>query len=92
MRPSGGKLVCAKCGVTTASTGPTSVSKAVTKETVIVDSVKDKVDMLPTADYICEKCGNAKAFYFMRQTRSADEATTRFLECTKCGYKWREYR
>ena len=91
MRPQGGKLVCAKCNTTSISGGPTVSSKSKDRETVIVD-MKDKVDLLPIADYICEKCGHGKAYYYMRQTRSADEATTRFLECTKCAYKWREYR
>ena len=96
MRPVNGVLTCPKCGATRESSGsaPVIKSKAVedVKKGIMVDVEKDKMSLLPTADYPCEKCGNDKAYYYMRQTRSADEATTRFLECTKCGHKWREYR
>jgi DNA-directed RNA polymerase subunit M len=95
MRPKDGALACPKCGATKAAkSNVVSVSKAVEdpKKGLIVDVEKDKVSLLPTDTYFCEKCGNDKAYYFFRQTRAADEATTRFLECTKCGHKWRDYR
>lgn len=93
LRPIKGAMTCPKCGYSKEGGQSLVVKgKAVEKETVMVDSA-DRMDVLPTTDeYKCEKCGNGKAFYFMRQTRSADEATTRFLECTACGFKWREYR
>lgn len=91
-RGADGRLVCAKCGTSSVASGPTVSSKATVRETVVVDAEKDKISLLPTGDYFCDKCGNSKAYYFFRQTRSADEATTRFLECTKCGHKWRDYR
>ena len=33
----------------------------------------------------------SKNIYELKQTRSADEAPTRFFECAKCGHKWRDY-
>ncbi|MHB8586846.1 MAG: transcription factor S [Thermoplasmatota archaeon] len=97
LRPSGGVLACARCGTTVQpGGGPSLVVKQKATEdptkSVVVDMEKDKIDLLPTADVQCEKCGNGKAYYFFRQTRAADEATTRFFECTKCNYRWRDYR
>ena len=46
---------------------------------------------LPTISAHCEKCGNGEAVWWMLQTRSADEATTQFYRCTKCGHTWRNY-
>ncbi|GAH37902.1 unnamed protein product, partial [marine sediment metagenome] len=40
----------------------------------------------------CKKCGNEKAFFWTVQTRSGDEAETKFFKCTKCEFTWREYR
>jgi DNA-directed RNA polymerase, subunit M/Transcription elongation factor TFIIS len=39
----------------------------------------------------CPKCGNHEAYYWMIQTRAADEPPTRFYKCVKCGHTWREY-
>ena len=42
---------------------------------------------------ICEKCGHNEASWVIRQTRAADEPSTRIYQCTnpKCKHKWREY-
>ncbi|HZD35757.1 MAG TPA: transcription factor S [Nitrososphaeraceae archaeon] len=55
----------------------------------VMDS--DAPDTLPTTTIQCTKCGNMTAFWWMLQTRSADEATTQFYRCTSCSYTWRNY-
>ncbi len=35
------------------------------------------------------KCGSKRTISFQRQTRSADEGSTTFAQCIKCGAKWR---
>jgi len=55
--------------------------------------IKDKdVDTLPTVDAMCPKCKNDKAHFWTSQTRSGDEAETKFFRCKKCRNTWREYR
>ncbi|MCS7097449.1 MAG: transcription factor S [Candidatus Methanomethyliaceae archaeon] len=64
----------------------------ISKETLIIKEIKEKVDAtLPKTKAECLKCGNREAYYWMMQTRRADEAPTRFYRCTKCGHTWREY-
>ena len=46
---------------------------------------------LPTTKIICGKCKHNEATFYLRQTRAADEPTTRFYQCTKCKHRWREY-
>ena len=67
---------------------------------VTVETSKHDVDSIavnegalnmPTTSADCEKCHNDKAYFWLEQTRAADEAPTRFLQCLKCGHKWREY-
>jgi len=48
-------------------------------------------DTNPTIKLDCEKCGHDEAVWWMFQTRSADEPTTRFYRCQKCKYTWRDY-
>lgn len=48
-------------------------------------------DVMPTTIATCPKCGHKKAYFWTSQTRSADEAETRFFKCVKCKHTWREY-
>jgi len=61
------------------------------KKKVQVVSSKE-VDTLPTINEKCKKCGNVEAYFWTVQTRSGDEAETKFFKCTKCEFNWREYR
>ena len=54
----------------------------------IAENIKKK---LPKIKVFCPKCGHNEAVWWIRQTRSADEAPTTFYRCTKCKYSWREY-
>jgi DNA-directed RNA polymerase subunit M len=89
-------LLCRKCGFqkplgsSESQRFVESIEKP--RETVIVkDTTKGDDRTLPITKAECPKCGNTKAYYWMMQTRSADEASTRFYQCTKCKHTWREY-
>jgi len=60
------------------------------KEIVVVEKEK-QFEVLPETVIVCPQCNNKKAFWWMQQTRSGDEAPTRFYKCTKCKHVWREY-
>lgn len=64
--------------------------KVVSKENNI-EIVENNVEAYPIVDAKCEKCGNDKAYYWLVQTRSSDEAETKFMKCTKCQHVWRDY-
>jgi len=53
---------------------------------------KEDMDVLPIISIPCKKCGHNKAQFWTVQTRSGDEAETKFFRCVKCQYTWREYR
>lgn len=61
------------------------------KKEIGIMSSKD-TETLPIISEICKKCGNEKAYFWTVQTRSGDEAETKFFRCTKCDFTWREYR
>lgn len=93
MFPKDNTLHC-KCGF----------EKGMTKELVVKYAISEKIDAkdtviftgedintLPTTKEICPKCGNREAFWWLQQTRRADESETRFFRCSSCKYTWREY-
>lgn len=57
-------------------------------DTLVLDEI---TDTLPRTRVECPKCGHFEAYWVMRQTRAADEPTTRIYRCTKCSHTWREY-
>jgi len=61
------------------------------KEEAIVVGKREQEKNLPKTKIICPKCGNDEAYYYLQQTRAADEPPTVFYICTKCGYSWRGY-
>ncbi|MEM4699357.1 MAG: transcription factor S [Candidatus Nezhaarchaeales archaeon] len=89
------KLICKLCGYIedSPSTKGIKVSRridrALQETTVIVPSELPKV--MPSIKAQCPKCGHNEAYWWLVQTRRADEGSTRFYRCVKCGYTWREY-
>ncbi|MEM2240755.1 MAG: transcription factor S [Candidatus Bathyarchaeia archaeon] len=61
------------------------------KLVTVISREEQKLRTLPTMRIECPKCGNDTAYVWQVQTRSADESSTQFLRCTKCGYTFREY-
>ncbi|HDH91361.1 MAG TPA: transcription factor S [Candidatus Aenigmarchaeota archaeon] len=61
------------------------------KREIVIMGKDEGLKELPVTQIICPRCGNDKAYWWMQQTRSADEPPTLFYRCTKCGYSWRSY-
>lgn len=89
--PKDGKLEC-ECGYTNdlSDDNQYEVSGKI-NETESVKVLSNASTPKSTIREICPECGHDEASYELKQTRSADEAPTRFFECAKCGHKWREY-
>ena len=56
----------------------------------VISKEQAKIRTMPITKVECPKCSNTEAYWWMVQTRSADEASTQFFRCTKCSYTWRE--
>ena len=52
-------------------------------------NVMKVIPELPDGLFKCGKCKSYKTEYNERQTRSADEPTTKFCYCHTCGHRWR---
>mgnify|MGYP001772722513 CR=1 FL=1 len=90
-------LVCSRCGYKeeAASNASLKMSSRIehgVKEKMVIIGGEENVANLPiTRDVTCKRCGAQEAYYWVLQTRAADEPPTRFYKCVKCGYVWREY-
>ena len=103
----GNSIKCTNCGSTIEMKTQNNVSDNDTsnlslenssissdREIRILDDTNEKHDTsnpLPTIEVDCPKCGNGKAFWWIAQTRSADEPSTQFFRCTTCNNTWRNY-
>jgi len=83
---------CARCNYSTKEKVKLNTSEKI-KETseIAVVSSKD-TQAFPKVAEICKKCKNNECYFWTVQTRSGDEAETKFFKCTKCEHTWREYR
>jgi len=88
-------LVCPKCNYEKTASSPMPVSRITEKSSedqiVVISKREHDLQTLPTATIECPKCGNNQAYVWQVQTRGADESSTQFFRCTKCGYTFREY-
>jgi len=86
--------ICRNCGhISHSKKITTSISERIKNEKrkIPILTEEDALKQYPKTKIICPKCGNNEAYWYMQQTRAADEPPTRFYSCTKCGHKWREY-
>uniref|UniRef100_A0A7C2NZB0 Transcription factor S n=1 Tax=candidate division WOR-3 bacterium TaxID=2052148 RepID=A0A7C2NZB0_UNCW3 len=90
-------LICPKCGYkkTMAEEEAPKVAKIIKPNpqrlVAVIGKEEQELRTLPTVQVECPKCGNNLAYVWQVQTRGADESSTQFLRCTKCGYTFREY-
>lgn len=88
--PSGKTAVCRSCGKRADKHVNVKITTKIAKKDMVV--IEDNTPDLPTTSKECKKCRNNVAYYWLIQTRSADEPPTQFFKCTKCKYTWREYK
>jgi DNA-directed RNA polymerase subunit M len=91
MLPDKEGLVCKKCGYKHAKEKSNEAIMIKEKNGKDEIPIIDNIETLPKTKKSCAKCGNNEAFWWLMQTRKADEGETHFYKCTKCGYTWREY-
>ena len=87
-------LVCRKCGKEyRGKHEKLTISEEMHEEKkgIVIMDKNETQSELPSTHIMCPKCEHNEAFWWMQQTRSADEPPTLFYRCKKCGYSWRSY-
>jgi transcription factor S len=88
---SGKKVLYCNCGFSKELDSETGAEIKETVEASKKIEVVENIEINPKVKIKCEKCGNGVAYYWIQQTRGADEPETRFFKCAKCEHTWREY-
>jgi len=84
-------LSCPKCGYETKKAErEVDFIKPSKEKIIVIGKEEQKIRTLPKTTAECPKCGNLQAFYWLVQTRGADESSTQFFRCVRCGTTWRE--
>ena len=94
MKTEGEEWVCTSCAETESREADEDfVTSEVQDTSDVIETAEDvQLEGQPTTDdETCEECGNSEAYYYFKQTASADEPPTRFFKCTECGHQWRGY-
>ena len=83
---------CARCSYSTKERPNLKIKEKVEDKQEIAVMKEKEVDTLPTVEALCKKCKHTVAHFWTSQTRSSDEAETKFYRCVKCKHTWREYK
>jgi transcription factor S len=87
-------LTCKKCGYTSKPPAYDKLDCKIInhspKQMIAVIDKKEDLSVEPTITIECPNCGNNRAYVWQVQTRGADESSTEFMRCTRCGYTFRE--
>ena len=83
---------CSRCGTDAGSKVKLEASEKVEVAGEIAVVTEGENEINPKVEIECSKCKHKEAFFWTKQTRSSDEAETKFYKCTKCKHTWRDYR
>ena len=88
----GSFLKCRSCGAKINKPAINYKIKESVKKSKDIAVIEKDTIVLPTTEKDCPKCDHGRAYWWLQQTRSADEPPTQFFRCVKCNYTWREYK
>jgi DNA-directed RNA polymerase subunit M len=83
---------CARCDYTQEHAVKLESSQMIETKKEVVMVTEGEHEVHPIVSETCEKCQNPQSYFWTKQTRSGDEAETKFFKCTKCKHTWRKYR
>ena len=86
------KAVCAKCGHRPKGAIKIQSSEKMDKTASVAVINEKALNTYPKVPIKCPECKHGEAYFWTLQTRSSDEAETKFYKCTKCEHTWRVYR
>jgi transcription factor S len=84
-------MICSSCNFIDKNSESKKLKETIPQSKEIDILLPDEEKTLPEIEIECQNCKFNKAVYWLVQTRSGDEAETKFYKCLKCKHTWREY-
>ena len=78
------KFGCPRCNYTASGKVKMEIKEEFNEGTSVAVVNEKQGEIYPITEYKCRKCKNNKAYFWIRQMRSGDEAESKFYKCTKC--------
>jgi transcription factor S len=75
---------CPRCNYITKQKINMEIKEELNESSPVAVVSDNEGEVYPITDYDCEKCGNKKAYFWLRQMRSGDEPESKFFKCIKC--------
>ena len=88
----GKKASCVRCNYRPKGKVKIEASEKMVFSDKIVVIDEKKLQTYPRVEHKCPRCKHKEAYFWTMQTRSSDEAETKFYKCVSCEHTWREYR
>ena len=82
---------CPRCNYSTKEKVKLNTSEKMEEKSQVAVVKGKETQTFPIVAETCKKCENEETYFWTVQTRSGDEAETKFFRCTKCDYTWRDY-
>lgn len=82
---------CPRCNYSTKEKVKLNTSEKMEEKSQVAVVKGKETQTFPIVAETCKKCENEEAYFWTVQTRSGDEAETKFFRCTECNYTWRDY-
>lgn len=82
---------CPRCNYSTKEKIKLITSEKIEGKNQVAVVKGKETQTFPIIAETCKKCKNGEVYFWTVQTRSGDEAETKFFKCTKCDYTWRDY-
>jgi len=83
---------CPRCTYSAKGKTKIQTSEKITEKKEVAVVSEKSAEVYPIIEKPCKKCKNNHVYFWTIQTRSSDEAETKFFKCTRCEFLWREYR
>ena len=78
------KAGCPRCSYIAKGTVNMEIGEKMNEQVSVAVIDEKESNINPITDWECNKCKSKRAYFWIQQMRSGDEAESKFYQCVKC--------